>query len=203
MKANRLFFTVLLLLSAAVFQLNAQQSKADRKLLDEIRARAEKGDAQFQSELGEAFCFGMLGVAKDEVEAVKWFRKAAEQNLAQAQFNLGAFYECGHGVAKDEVEAVKWFRKAAEQNLAQAQYNLGHCFAYGRGVAKDYVEGYKWWLLAAAQGDENAKKNVAILENKMSREQIAEGQKLARNFKPREAPSAGGDSSGTGIAQTR
>src|SRR5437773_9249870 len=145
MKANRLFFTVLLLLSAAVFQLNAQQSKADRKLLDEIRARAEKGDAQFQAELGEAFCFGMLGVAKDEVEAAKWCRKAAEQNLAQAQFNLGTCYASGQGVAKDEVEAVKWYRKAAEQNLAAAQNNLGVCYANGDGVAKDSVEAVKWF----------------------------------------------------------
>ena len=56
------------------------------------------------------------GVAKDEVEAVKWYRKAAEQNDADAQNNLGVCYANGQGVAKDEVEAVKWYRKAAEQN---------------------------------------------------------------------------------------
>jgi S1-C subfamily serine protease len=44
---------------------------------------------------------------------------------------------------------------------------------------------------------------MTVLENNMSREQIAEGQKLARNFKPRLAPSAEGDTSSTGIAQTR
>ena len=58
------------------------------------------------------------GVAKDEVEAVKWYRKAAEQNQAEAQYNLGGCYSDGRGVAKDEVEAVKWWRKAAEQNYA-------------------------------------------------------------------------------------
>ncbi len=41
------------------------------------------------------------GVAKDEVEAVKWYRKAAEQNDAQAQYNLGVCYADGQGVAKD------------------------------------------------------------------------------------------------------
>jgi TPR repeat protein len=65
------------------------------------------------------------GVAKDEVEAVKWYRKAAEQNDAEAQYNLGLCYANGQGVAKDEAEAVKWYRKAAEQNDADAQYNLG------------------------------------------------------------------------------
>jgi uncharacterized protein len=76
------------------------------------------------------------------VEAVKWFRKAAEQNFAVAQYNLGVCYE--QGVAKDEreelfpvlggepVEAVKWYRKAAEQNDVNAQFNLGMCLRTGR-----------------------------------------------------------------------
>ena len=275
MKANRSSWFLLLLIVGAVFQLPAQQSDADRKLLADIRAKAEKGDAQSQCELGEVFDLSRLGMAKDDAEAVKWYRKAAEQNHAPAQYNLGICYDSGKGVAKDPVEAVRWYRKAAEQNNASAQYGLGFgyyygegvakdyaeavqwyrkaaeqnfapaqynlaqcyyngqgvakdyveavkwyrkaaeqnntpaqydlgvCYYYGQGVAKDYVEGYKWWLLAAAQGDEDAKNAVSILENKVSREQIAEGQKLARNFKPRVVPSAGGDSSATGIAQTR
>ena len=53
------------------------------------------------------------------------------------------------------------------------------------GVAKDPVEAYKWVSLAARQGDEKAKKTMTTLENKMTPEQIAEGQKRAREFKPR------------------
>jgi TPR repeat protein len=60
-------------------------------------------------------------------------------------------------------------------------------------VAKDEVEAYKWWLLAAGQGNDDAKYNMTIVENKMSREQIAEGQRLARDFKPRKVPSEGSD----------
>ena len=193
MKANRFLFTVLFLLSAAVFRLPAQQNEADRKVLAEIRAGADKGDAKAQYELGRAFFSGTLGVAKDEAEAVKWFRKAAEQNVAAAQFSLGVCYANGRGVTKDDAEAVKWFRKAAEQNFADAQYNLGVCYDSGEGVAKDEVEAYKWWLLAAGQGNDDAKYNMTIVENKMSREQIAEGQRLARDFKPRKVPSEGSD----------
>lgn len=83
------------------------------------------------------------------------------------------------------VEAVKWYRKAAEQNYAAAQYNLGVCYSNGEGVTKDYVEAYKWRLLAVGQGDENAKQAMTTLEKKMTPEQIAEGQKRAREFKPR------------------
>jgi uncharacterized protein len=193
MKTNQLLFTVLLLVTAAFFQLPAQQNEADRKVLAEIRAGADKGDAKAQYELGGAFFSGTLGVAKNKAEAVKWYRKAAEQNVADAQYNLGVCYANGQGVTEDDAESVKWFRKAAEQNLADAQYNLGVCYDSGEGVAKDEVEAYKWWLLAAGQGNDDAKHNMTIVENKMTREQIAEGQRLARDFKPRKVPSEGSD----------
>lgn len=64
------------------------------------------------------------GVAKDDAEAVKWYRKAAEQGLATAQFNLGLKYERGEGVAKDHGKADKWLHKAADQGYAPAQETL-------------------------------------------------------------------------------
>ena len=72
-----------------------------------------------------------------------------------------------------------------EQNYAAAQSNLGFCYEYGEGVAEDSDEPYKWLLLAARQGDEGAKKFMTVLESKLTPEQIAEGQKRAREFKPR------------------
>jgi hypothetical protein len=165
-----------------------------------LRKAAEQNLASAQYKLGFCYANGQ-GVAKDYVEAVKWYRKAAEQNDAPAQGNLGFCYEKGYGVAKNHVEAVKWWRKAAEQNLASAQYTLGVCYGEGQSVTKDYVEGYKWFLLAAAQGNEAAKRDMATVEGWMTREQIVEGQKLARNFKPREVPSTGRDRSGGLIAQ--
>ena len=56
-----------------------------------------------------------VGVEQDLSEAVKWFRLAAEQGYAPAQFNLGASYNNGEGVAENKDEAIKWFRLAAEQ----------------------------------------------------------------------------------------
>ena len=167
-----------------------------------FRKAAEQNDVQAQFNLG-VFYFEGQGAAKDEAEAVKWYLKAAEQNDAQAQFNLGCCYAGGRGVAKDEAEAVKWFREAAEKNYAKAQANLGFLCQQGQGVAKDYVEAYKWTLLASAQGVQSAKRATTPLEDRMTREQIAQGQTLARNFKPREAPTPGADSSTGSILQTR
>jgi TPR repeat protein len=84
MKASRLIFTLLLAASVAVVQLAAQQTKADQKPIEEVKAKAEAGDAESQVELGLRYDKGE-GVVKDQVEAVKWFRKAAEQNYAKAQ----------------------------------------------------------------------------------------------------------------------
>jgi TPR repeat protein len=68
-------------------------------------------------------------VAKDEVEAVKWFRKAAAQNCAEAQWLLGICYAKGQGVARDEAEAVTWYRKAAECGEINALNSLAWILA--------------------------------------------------------------------------
>ena len=63
---------------------------------------------------------------------------------------------------------------------------MGVCYEQGDGVAKDQVEAYKWLSLAARQGHEGAKNYMTVLESKLlTPEQLAEGQKRAREFKPR------------------
>eukprot|EP00729_Bicosta_minor_P032700 gene32700-biopygen10627 len=100
------------------------------------------------------------GVEQDHVEAVKWFRKAAEAGDAAAQFNLGVMYRDGEGVEQDHVEAVKWYRKAAEAADADAQCNLGNMYENGEGVAQDHVEAAKWYRKAAEAGDADAQCNL-------------------------------------------
>jgi TPR repeat protein len=78
-----------------------------------------------------------IGVSRDSVEAVKWYRKAAAQGLAQAQNNLGTMYDGGQGVPQDYGEAMTWFRKAAEQGYAGAQDNIGVMYEKGHGVPQD------------------------------------------------------------------
>ena len=79
MKANRLVCMPVLLPSAALVELATQQPAPDQKPLEEVRAKAETGDADSQFQLGRRYDKGE-GVAKDQVEAAKWYRKAAEQN---------------------------------------------------------------------------------------------------------------------------
>ena len=163
MKPNGMLWVLpLLILGPATFRSSAQQAGADLKLFGEVKAKAERGDAESQNCMGRAFYFGNLGVAKDYGRAVKWFRKAAEQNDAAAQYSLGDCYGSGQGVARDEPEAVNWYRKAAEQNYASAQNNLGFCYAIGQGVAKDEVQAVKWYRKAAEQNEASAQNNLGF-----------------------------------------
>ena len=125
------------------------------------------------------------GVTKDLTEAAKWMRKAAEQGNAIAQRSLGVMYADGSGVAKDDVEAANWWRKAAEQGYAGAQYQLAICYAQGLGTGQDSVQACKWVSLAAAQGLAEAKSSQEALERGLTPEQLAEAQRLVREWKPR------------------
>ncbi len=73
------------------------------------------------------------GAQQNYTEAVKWFRKAAEQGHVKAQRMLGLRYATGKGVPKNYTEAVKWFRKAAEQGYSMAQFGLGSMYKQGWG----------------------------------------------------------------------
>jgi len=185
---KRIFLVgVVLLTGCFAARAAEQQAQVDysRLSVQQLTPLAEKGDAEAQNNLGVRYATGR-GVPKDDVEAVKWLRKAADQNYAEAQCSLGVCYWIGKGVPKNVAESAKWFRKAAEQNNAYAQYSLGGNYWLGLGVPKDYVEAYRWLNLAAAQGNEDARKNRDTLEKEMTPEQIAEGQKLSREFKPKQ-----------------
>ena len=124
------------------------------------------------------------GLPKDMRKSAKWYRKAAEQGHANAQVNLALMYDEGEGVTQDYKEAIKWYGKAAEQGDAIAQNNLAIKYAQGLGVPQDYVLAHKWFNLAAAGGDEDAQNNRDIVANKMTPTQLAEAQKLAREWVP-------------------
>ena len=155
-----------------------------------VQERAEEGDAAGQFELGDIHYKGK-GVPLDYDEALKWYRKAAEQGDATAQYNLALMYFKGVGVPKDDAEAVKWYRKAAEQGHANGQYNLGLMYYRGDGVPQDYTTAYMWLNLAAATGSENSAKARDLLAKRMPKEQIAEGQKLSREWLERKAKENG------------
>jgi hypothetical protein len=151
---------------------------------------AAKGDARAQSVLGLVYYRGR-GLPQDLNEAVKWFRRAADQSDAAAQFYLGVMYSEGQGVPQDHAEAVKWYRLAADQGDAQAQYNLGLVYANGETGQPDNVSAYVWFNLATARfAASDVRRSVAVssrdaVANKMTADEITEAQKRSREWKPR------------------
>jgi len=143
-------------------------------------AKAGNREAQFQ--LGGLYADGQ-GVPQDYAQSREWYRKAAAQGHALAQNNLGVMYHLGQGVQQDFAEAARWVRKAAEQGHVKAQPMLG--FMYGKG--QDRPTGLRSsqhvvQLSGSYQGNEMAVKNREVLAKKMTPEQIAETQRLAREW---------------------
>ena len=101
---------------------------------------------------------------------------------------LGEQYAKGGAVSQDFAEAIKWFQKAAEQGHAVAKLHLGVMYAEARGVPQDYVRAYMWFNLAAAQGEQKATELLDMAARRMTQAQIAEAQKLARDWRPTRQP---------------
>lgn len=84
-------------------------------------------------------------------------RRAAEQDYAPAQYELGSFYTLDWPT-RDDRQAAQWLRQAAEQGHTAAHYSLGMLYAAARGVSADPAEAYAWLNLAADPGDPDAVK---------------------------------------------
>ena len=163
--------------------------------LQEWRPLADQGDAGAQYNLGRMYDTGS-GVLQGYAEAAGWYRLAAEQGHAEAQYALGSMYADGVGVIQDYAEAAGWVRLAAEQGHAEAkdgliylaseqgnasaQYALGSMYADGVGVIQDTFIAHMWFNISGANGHELGSAGRSLIEQRMTLEQIAEAQALAR-----------------------
>ena len=171
-KRIKYVFCVIVILLAVVVSTVMFKLKSSRSAIGTVRASEvieqktaeinnknnatqEVKNAEEQYTLGQSYA-KKDGVAGDKAEAVKWFRKAADQGYAKAQFALGACYSYGIGIEEDKIEGIKLYRKAAEQGYDKAQFNLGVAYECGDGVPKDSAEAVKWLRKAAEQGYDKA-----------------------------------------------
>ncbi len=99
-------------------------------------------------------------------------------------------YRFGQGVPQDFAKALQWYRKAAEKGYAKAQYYLGLTYQTALGIPQDYVQAHMRYNLAASRfppGEDRDKavKYRDIVAAKMTPAQIAEAEKLAREWRPK------------------
>lgn len=141
---------------------------------DALLQRANGGDATAQFELGLKY-IKLAGVAvlapavgrpADDPNialAFQWFTKAADQNHARAQINLGDMYAMGLGTKRDHAQAFQLFLKAATDGDVFGQIRLADAFSSGRrSVAKDQVKAVEWYTKAAQGGLAEAQHKLAI-----------------------------------------
>ena len=120
--------------------------------VDALKAVLEKvTDPETQCRIGNCYAEGKV-VAKDEAEAVRWYRKAADQGYADAQCWLGKWYTY-HLTIGEKPQAAKWYRKAAEQGHVVAQHELGVLYFRGAGgVTNNYAEAVRLFRKGAESG---------------------------------------------------
>jgi len=178
---------------------SAGDIKDDRASLKWLRRAAEGGDVIAQGLLGSWYYHGMMGLPQNYHEAEKWLRRGAEQGDLLAQGYLGSMYYRGEGVTQDYSEAAKWLRPAAEQGWISAFAELADLYAKGYGVKQDYMLAHMWFNLATESAynssitaNRDSAARLAALRDSVARimtaTQIAEAQRLAREWKSKKAP---------------
>ena len=84
----------------------------EKRCMKCILSGAKHGLAPVQFILGECYEFGEKGFKQNKKKAAKWYRKAAEQNMPEAERKLGYMYLFGEGVKKDRKKAEEWLFRA-------------------------------------------------------------------------------------------
>jgi TPR repeat protein len=126
----------------------------------------------------------------DYATALRLWRPLAGQGNPDAQYRIGLTYDVGVGSPQDFTEAVKWYLMAAGQGHAAAQFNLGLLYANGRGVEQDFIQAHMWLNLAAAGSEPAAQRERDLIATKMTRSQLAQAVRLAREWQPKTNPAS-------------
>ncbi len=129
-----------------------------------LKKAVELNYAPAQAMLGFLYAHGQ-GVTRDDAEAVRLYRLAADQGNALGQTNLGYMYATGRGgLAMDEAEAVRLYRLASDRGYAMAQADLGYMYANGLGgLARNDAEAVRLYRLAANQGFTAGLTNLGLM----------------------------------------
>lgn len=152
-----------LILCIGAIAVTAQQPEDLGKVeLAAIQQWATSGDAAAQNELGNRYRQGH-GILKDSTQALAWYRRAADQNLALAQDNLSSMYRYGDGVPQDGVQAFTWEYRSAESGYAVAQYKVGFAYERGEGTAQNFAQALVFFHKAAEQGNVGAQNALGTM----------------------------------------
>ncbi len=120
--------------------------------------------------------------AGDSQTAFRSLLALAEEEFVPAQYAVADMYTRGDGVEQDHAEAVAWLQRSAARNYAPAMYHLAYLHATGEGVPTDLIESYRLMSIAKTLGNENAAAGLAMVESRMTEEQLAQAVASGTNL---------------------
>ena len=191
--------------------INAYKRHDDETAKEKLLPLAQKGNAVAQYFLGKIYQptkarawlakSAKQGYAKAMVllawhhqmdnceEALKWIHFAVKKGSVDAYDEFRVWHMHGTCVPENHKEAIRLYHLAAEGGINNAQGNLGRLYLYGNGVPQDYVIAHMWFNVANANRTDSRElfpNMYAELRRKveqlMTPAQIAEAQKLAREW---------------------
>jgi hypothetical protein len=171
----------------ALYAAGSEGLKRDLKLAFQwFHRAADQGFVAAMSNLG--ILYALSGLPE---RAVTEWKKAAQHDDPEAQYNLALAFSKGEGVESDESQALTFLSRAAELGVVAAQSRLGLMYVTGEGAALDPIEGHKWLWLAAQSNDPGARSNLERSLALNSPRQTAEGQRRAIAWKNRSLSRSG------------
>jgi TPR repeat protein len=132
--------------------------------LQTLRRLAEGGNAHVMFRLGRLYANG-IGLARDDIEAVRWYRMGASAGNLNATTALGVALIEGRGATKDEQEGLRLLRAAADKDNLDALHWLGVILGQGKLVSKDRTEAIRLLSKAAEAGHVASMLDLASLYN--------------------------------------
>ena len=143
---------------------SVSQGKQSESRVGIAGSRAEYKTNASRAEERRERMYAFSETSVDDISREEFERDKADaaQGIAEAQYNLGLFYEHGKFVTQNAEESFRWYKKAAEQGNAAAQLKTGGYYGKGVGVAKDEAAAHRWFLKAAEQGNVAAQMNAGI-----------------------------------------
>lgn len=132
--------------------------------------KANAGDPVAQQELALRYFTG-VGVDADTAKAAFWMKKAADQNLVQARFNMALFCYHGWGVPWDPFESYHQFLLCAERHIPEAEYAVGIFSIENLIMPEDWQQGYTWVKRAADAGYRPAIDVLKSFEQRLAMQQ--------------------------------
>jgi TPR repeat protein len=135
----------------------------DGEFLQMLRRLADSGNTHVMYRLGRIYAAGTGGTARDEIEAVRWFRRAADAGNLNASASLAFALLDGRGTGIDQQEGLRLLRAAAAKDHAEAMNRLGHVLLDGRIADKDTLESARLFTKAAEAGHTPSMVDIGLL----------------------------------------